>query len=102
MLEQHGFEPHREAPTELRLVNFPFHPLAARSPELVCGINHAFLTGLEATGIDAVLAPRPGRCCVELHAASGGHYAPDPAADGPGVCTKEHGTSPAIRATCGS
>ncbi|MEU9015348.1 transcriptional regulator [Streptomyces sp. NPDC048479] len=99
MLEQHGFEPHREAPTELRLLNCPFHPLAARSPELVCGINHAFLdgflTGLEATGIDAVLAPRPGRCCVELRAASGGHNAPDPAADGPGICTKEHGTSPA-------
>jgi predicted ArsR family transcriptional regulator len=99
MLEQHGFEPHREAPTELWLLNCPFHPLAARSPELVCGINHAFLdgflTGLEAAGIDAVLAPRPGRCCVELRAASGGHHAPDPAAESAGICAKENGTSPA-------
>jgi predicted ArsR family transcriptional regulator len=77
VLEQHGFEPDRQAPTELRLLNCPFHPLAARSPELVCGINHAFLggflTGVQAAGIDAVLAPHPGRCCVELRAAKGGH-----------------------------
>jgi predicted ArsR family transcriptional regulator len=98
VLEQHGFEPHREAPTELRLLNCPFHPLATRSPELVCGINHAFLdgflTGLEAAGIDAVLAPRPSRCCVELRAASGGYSDQDPAADDVGICVKEPGTSP--------
>ncbi|MFE9438533.1 helix-turn-helix transcriptional regulator [Streptomyces sp. NPDC006602] len=97
-LEQHGFEPHREAPTELRLLNCPFHPLAARSPELVCGINHAFLdgflTGLQTAGIDAVLAPRPGRCCVELRAASGGHSTQEAAAESTGICGKEHGTSP--------
>ncbi|MFG2196814.1 helix-turn-helix transcriptional regulator [Streptomyces sp. NPDC048639] len=72
VLEEHGFEPDRKAPTELRLLNCPFRPLAVRSPELVCGINHAFLdgflTGLQAGGIDAVLAPHPGRCCVELRA----------------------------------
>ncbi|MEU4704251.1 helix-turn-helix transcriptional regulator [Nonomuraea dietziae] len=98
MLEQHGFEPHRHAPTELRLLNCPFHPLAARSPELVCGINHAFvagfLTGLQAAGINAVLAPRPGRCCVELRAASGGHNTADPATDSAGSCAKEHDTPP--------
>ena len=70
LLEQYGFEPDRQGPTRLRLLNCPFHQLAARSPDLVCGINHAFLggllDGLEATGIDAVLAPRPGQCCVEL------------------------------------
>lgn len=96
VLEQHGFEPHRRASTELELLNCPFHPLAARSPELVCGINHAFLggflTGLEAAGIDAVLAPRPGRCCVELRAASG-RTAQSPAADGTGKCAKEPGAS---------
>ncbi|GAA2432204.1 transcriptional regulator [Streptomyces macrosporus] len=90
VLEQHGFEPDRQAPTELRLLNCPFHPLAARSPELVCGINHAFLdgflTGLQAAGIDAVLAPSPGRCCVELRAASGDRGAPGPTA---GTCAKE-------------
>ncbi|MDX3529082.1 transcriptional regulator [Streptomyces sp. ID05-39B] len=84
VLEQHGFEPDRQAPTELLLLNCPFHPLAARSPELVCGINHAFLggflTGVRALGIVAVLAPHPGRCCVELRAAKGGRGEPGQAA----------------------
>jgi predicted ArsR family transcriptional regulator len=70
VLERYGFEPDRQAPTRLRLLNCPFHPLATRSPELVCGINHAFLggflEGLEAGGVDAVLDPQPGQCCVEL------------------------------------
>lgn len=91
VLEEHGFEPDRRAPTELQLLNCPFHPLAARSPELVCGINHAFLggflTGLRTAGIEAVLAPRPGRCCVELRAAPGGNGTPGPA----GSCAKEPG-----------
>ncbi|NWF27370.1 transcriptional regulator [Streptomyces sp. PKU-EA00015] len=90
VLEEHGFEPDRQAPTEVRLLNCPFHPLATRSPELVCGINHAFLggflTGLQAAGIDAVLAPHPGRCCVELRAAAGGASVPGPATGG---CVKE-------------
>ncbi len=72
MLQRHGFEPNREAPTCVRLRNCPFHPLAAKAPQLVCGINHAFLTGvldgLPAPSVEAVLAPRPGECCVELHA----------------------------------
>ena len=72
VLERYGFEPDRPAPAELRLLNCPFHPLAARSPELVCGINHAFmcglLAGLRTAGVEAVLAPHPGRCCVEVRA----------------------------------
>jgi predicted ArsR family transcriptional regulator len=96
VLEQYGFEPDRPAPTELRLLNCPFHPLAGRSPELVCAVNHAFLsgflTGVQAAGIDAVLAPHPGRCCVELHASTGGRGAPSPAADAVG---KEPGSRPA-------
>jgi predicted ArsR family transcriptional regulator len=91
VLEQRGFEPDRPTPTDLWLLNCPFHPLAARSPELVCAINHAFLcgflAGLRTNGIEAVLAPRPGRCCVELRAASGGHGAPGPE----GTCTREPG-----------
>ncbi|GAO08307.1 putative transcriptional regulator [Streptomyces lydicamycinicus] len=70
MLDQHGFEPVRETPTQLRLRNCPFHPLAAKAPDLVCGMNHAFiagyLQGLEVRGVEAALAPRPGECCVEL------------------------------------
>ncbi|MFH8930346.1 helix-turn-helix transcriptional regulator [Streptomyces pristinaespiralis] len=100
VLEQHGFEPDRPAPTELRLLNCPFHPLAARSPGLVCGINHAFLggflAGLGTAGIDAVLAPRPGRCCVELRAASGGDSPAGPAA---GSCAKEPADRPDGRRT---
>ena len=80
VLERFGFEPDRPAPAELRLLNCPFHPLAARSPELVCGINHAFmcglLTGLRTAGVQAVLAPHPERCCVEVRAQT----RPDPRA----------------------
>jgi predicted ArsR family transcriptional regulator len=69
-LERHGFEPARVTPTLVRLRNCPFHPLAAKNPDLVCAINQAFLagflTGLGADTVDAVLAPRPGACCVEL------------------------------------
>jgi predicted ArsR family transcriptional regulator len=47
--------------------------MAAQAPELVCGINHAFLTGfldgLGAASATAVLNPGTGRCCVELCAA---------------------------------
>ena len=72
-LERSGFEPVRAAPTQVLLRNCPFHPLAAQAPGLVCGINHAFLTGfldgLGAASATAVLSPAPGHCCVELRAA---------------------------------
>jgi predicted ArsR family transcriptional regulator len=73
VLERYGFEPDREIPTRVRLRNCPFHPLACRAPDLVCGINQAFcsgvLAGLDATTVEAVLDPRVGECCVELRAA---------------------------------
>lgn len=69
-----GFEPEIGTGRVL-LHNCPFHELAARHTTLVCGLNHAFLDGLlhglRATGRQAVLAPRPGRCCVELAVADG-------------------------------
>jgi predicted ArsR family transcriptional regulator len=75
ILGAHGFEPARPAVTEVELLNCPFHPLAAEAPELVCGINHAFLGGLlDGLGTDAVTAelqPQPGHCCVVLAARSG-------------------------------
>lgn len=71
-LTSYGFEPTRPAPTCVRLRNCPFHPLAASAPDLVCGINRAFLAGflagLRATTAHAILAPRAGECCVELRA----------------------------------
>lgn len=74
-LERYGFEPDRQGPTLLRLNNCPFHPLATKAPDLVCALNHAFLSGfldgLRATTVDATLAPREGACCVELGTPSG-------------------------------
>ncbi|MGW0191631.1 helix-turn-helix transcriptional regulator [Streptomyces sp. NPDC003362] len=70
LLDEYGYEPVRETPTQLRLRNCPFHPLAAKAPDLVCGMNQAFLSGylsgLEVSGVQAVLAPKPGECCVRL------------------------------------
>jgi len=64
-----GFEPQSD-PGAVTLHNCPFHALAARYTALVCGLNHAFVSGLVdglgATDAAPVLAPRPGRCCVEL------------------------------------
>ena len=63
-------QPHREGPVSLRLRNCPFQSLAAKAPELVCGINLAYLTGflagLGAATVQAVLAPARGECCVRL------------------------------------
>lgn len=68
-----GFEPYRTAPGCLRLRNCPFQPYSARATDLVCGMNHAFLTGLldglGTSAVRAVLDPRPGECCVELRTA---------------------------------
>lgn len=70
VLSEHGYEPYRDERGGLRLHNCPFHDLAQRSPELVCGINQAFiegvLEGLDVGSLDAVLDPRPGECCVNL------------------------------------
>ncbi|WP_030066231.1 hypothetical protein [Streptomyces natalensis] len=74
MSGDHGFEPVRP-PTQLRLHNCPFHPLAAKAPELVCAMNHAFnsgyLEGLKVGGVAALLAPQPGERCVQLGPAKG-------------------------------
>jgi predicted ArsR family transcriptional regulator len=74
VLARLGFEPARESPVCLRLRNCPFHPLAGKAPDLVCGMNEAFLTGLLAglgtTSVRAVLAPKPGECCVRLTSAA--------------------------------
>jgi predicted ArsR family transcriptional regulator len=63
-----GFEPDTGRPVMLH--NCPFHALAVRQTALVCGLNHAFLSGLvdglDLTGVQTRLAPRPGRCCVEF------------------------------------
>ncbi|MFF8018072.1 helix-turn-helix domain-containing protein [Streptomyces sp. NPDC007929] len=75
LLDRYGYEPVRETPTRLRLRNCPFHPLAAKAPDLVCAMNQAFLSGcldgLEVNGVRATPAPRPGECCVRLGSGDG-------------------------------
>jgi predicted ArsR family transcriptional regulator len=68
VLEQSGFEPRAEG-DDVVLVNCPFHALAVRHPELVCGMNLRLLEGvLSGVGDDgeARLDPGEGRCCVRL------------------------------------
>lgn len=69
-LAEQGYEPVRSDDGSLRLRNCPFHPMAAESPELVCGLNHAYLSGLleglSVSGVEADLAPAAGSCCVVL------------------------------------
>ena len=69
VLADHGFEPLREADT-IRLGNCPFHELAQRQAELVCGMNLELvcgvLDGLGDTGHAARLDPAPSYCCVVL------------------------------------
>lgn len=70
-----GFEPVRADREVVRLRNCPFHRLAQGSPELVCGINTAFFTGIaEAVGgpVQVHLAPWPGHCCVQLQTRGAG------------------------------
>jgi|SRR5919108_837936 predicted ArsR family transcriptional regulator len=70
VLGQHGFEPCQAPDGEVTLRNCPFHALAQEAPELVCGINRAFvdglLRGLGNKNVEAALEPEPGRCCVKL------------------------------------
>ena len=69
-LAQQGYEPSRGGDGVIRLRNCPFHQLAERHRDVVCGMNLALVEGL-VTGLGAnrwrpVLDPRPGRCCVAI------------------------------------
>jgi predicted ArsR family transcriptional regulator len=69
VLEAHGFEPRSEHGA-VRLGNCPFHNLARKHTDLVCGMNlhllEGLLEGLGCATYTATLAPSPGRCCVVL------------------------------------
>jgi len=69
LLSDHGYEPCAEG-GDIVLANCPFHALADRDAELVCGMNLAFLEGvvdgLGAAALRARLAPGESRCCVRL------------------------------------
>jgi predicted ArsR family transcriptional regulator len=70
VLTQQGYEPSRGADGVIRLRNCPFHQLAERHREVVCGMNLALVeglvAGLGADGWQPVLDPRPGHCCVAI------------------------------------
>jgi predicted ArsR family transcriptional regulator len=70
VLSDLGFEPYSDHPARTLLANCPFHSVATRQTELVCGINLAFvaglLNGLHEGQCTARLAPRAGACCVEI------------------------------------
>jgi predicted ArsR family transcriptional regulator len=67
VLAAHGYEPRVEG-DEVVLTNCPFDSLAKEHTALVCGLNEAFVQGvvdgLGCRGVEACLAPQPGRCCV--------------------------------------
>lgn len=69
-----GYQPVRTSEGSLRLRNCPFQPIAGQARELVCGLNHSYLSGLvDAIGaprIEAALAPQTSGCCVELRPAA--------------------------------
>src|SRR5215469_4849540 len=71
-LRAHGFEPWPGADGTVVLRNCPFHQLAARHRDIVCGMNLALIeglvTGLRAVGMRPELDPRPGQCCVVIRA----------------------------------
>lgn len=64
-----GFEPRADGRSIL-LGNCPFHSLAQRHTQLVCGMNLCLISGLldgiEAKDVSASLAPGPDHCCVRL------------------------------------
>jgi predicted ArsR family transcriptional regulator len=73
LLERLGYEATPATETRLGFAACPFHPLAGESPELVCGIHHAYVAGLVeglgATALAVDLAPGTDGCCVGVRAA---------------------------------
>ncbi len=75
VLTELGYEPTGDPVGGLVLRNCPFHALASHHPELVCGLNHAFITGLLAgMGLPELVAdlrPEAGLCCVAVRPDAG-------------------------------
>jgi len=73
LLSQREYEPVRQDDGTIRLTNCPFHAAARDQPEIVCGMNEELLAGLlegvPGTGMEAVLDPAEGYCCVVIRPA---------------------------------
>ena len=69
VLSDRGYEPYDDDGV-IRFRNCPFDQLAQAHRDLVCRANLSFVEGLleghEDSGWQAVLDPRPDRCCVAL------------------------------------
>jgi predicted ArsR family transcriptional regulator len=73
VLTAHGYAPAVQDAGDgavIRLRNCPFHQLAERHRDLVCGMNLSLLCGmvdgLHLPDWQPVLDPRPGHCCVAV------------------------------------
>jgi predicted ArsR family transcriptional regulator len=63
-----GYEPRTDG-ADIALVNCPFHALAQRHTDLVCGMNLELISGMlngMGSAQDARLAPAPDFCCVRI------------------------------------
>ena len=62
-----GYEPAIDG-DDVVLRNCPFRQVAQAQPDVICGMNLAFVagvvTGTQTPALRAVLAPSPDRCCV--------------------------------------
>jgi predicted ArsR family transcriptional regulator len=71
VLAAHGFEPHTGDDGTVVLRNCPFHRLAQRHRELICGMNLCLVgsavENVGRTGLTARLEPADELCCVRLH-----------------------------------
>jgi predicted ArsR family transcriptional regulator len=71
VLREHGFEP-RGVNGDVVLANCPFHALAQKFTELVCGMNLHLLEGVRSVlavgdrDLQPRLEPEPGQCCVKF------------------------------------
>ena len=69
-LAEHGYEPCAGDDGTVGLRNCPFHQLAQRHTELICGMNlcmlKAALVDADDPGFAAYLEPQPEHCCVKL------------------------------------
>jgi predicted ArsR family transcriptional regulator len=76
VLAGYGFEPVRGKDGTIRLRNCPFHELAARHRDVVCGMALSMVEGLvegeAGSELRPVLDPDPERCCVVIAAGAVG------------------------------
>lgn len=79
-LEAAGYEPVSMDDGAIRLRNCPYDALVPEHRQLVCGTNLALAQGISdsagATGLEPVLDPRPGFCCVAFQPGAGSASSP--------------------------